>query len=125
MGVESRTLTSRNRSSGGIRVMTVAYDIIGGEIDSFESLRKTISTAGTAERVSSIHIFCREAVFVALHGQDGNVCVGGSNVDATTENGLLGDTGEQFTIELEGGRGGLLHQGRDALPWRRLGVERW
>lgn len=81
--------------------MTVAYETVDMKIArAIKTIRLAVTTAGTAERISPVHLPVLEVVITADHGNTGNAAVGDSAVDASTsEQGPLMGPGEVATFQ--------------------------
>lgn len=64
----------------------------------FECEVITVTTAGTAVALASSKELVKKLVIQALKGNTGDMYVGASDVDSTSENGICLDARESFTL---------------------------
>lgn len=65
--------------------------------------RKTVTTAGTSERISATNVNCRRVTFMALLTNTDNIVIGSSTVIASeaTRNGIPLSAGQSITLDIE------------------------
>ncbi len=65
--------------------------------------RKTVTTAGTAERISASNVNCRRVTFMALLENTDVIVIGSSTVvaSATTRQGIPLSAGQSITLDIE------------------------
>ena len=74
-----------------------------GVISDLYGIRKTVTTAGTAERLSTTLINCVQICLQALLTNTGNIAIGGSNVIVASgsENSITLVPGQTMTINCQ------------------------